>query len=569
MALTKVTNSMILGDVFSVLDYADLVFTHTAKAGGTNTIPSFQSWKLAIQAACDAAWDNGGGTVLLPCKGSPYLIDNQIVVKSNTRFICDEWIELGDYTTLGHSFVAAGENIEIINLKIDNNLIYNGISGDNAAVVDGLDPATGDVDSTYKANNIKFIGGHVKNCSFGTVDVSSVTGAPLNYYYGGKAFQFETNFENVMVDNVTVENCAMAISNVLGSGAEYGPTVYSNITAIDCGLLAYFSQSTGTQSASATGENELGDKVQIVLTNFVAVNCAVTGAQNGDLMFAPIVLDGAEYVNISNGTVVNSGAAFPKAFVRGRHRYCSISNVTFAGECDSIINNATTRDEASGYNGIATIYLESAYNKYKFVHQGDHGHVLDSEAGQTYSAPLASMYEVIADRAASVSEISSAGASRTSFIELLIGSVALYKGTTYSVSVDKPSLFMTIGSTDAVCVGTDAQIGDLDNTAPFYAGKHRTYAATTNTLGNAGTQDFTFTQATHGKSAWLVYASGNVTTTEYAYSIMRLDNSSPPAITLVSLGNSALAFSTPSAGTLRFTNGTTTQSSDLSFIRIA
>ena len=569
MALTKVTNSMILGDVFSVLDYSSLVFTHTAKSGGINTIASFQSWKLAIQAACDAAFANGGGTVLLPCKGSPYLIDNQIVVKSNTRFICDEWIELGDYTTLGHSFVAAGENIEIINLKIDNNFIYFGISGDNAAVVEGLDPATGIVNNAFKANNIKFIGGIVKNCSFGTVDVNSVTGAPLNYYYGGKAFQFETNFENIMVDNVVVENCAIAISNVLGSGAQFGPTLYSNITAIDCGVFAYFSQSTGTQSASTAGENELGNKVQIVVTNFVAVNCAVTGAQNGDLMFAPIILDGAEYVDISNGTIVNSGANFPKAFIRGRHRFCSISNVAFSGQCDSIINNATTRDEASGYNGIATVYLESKYNKYKFVHQGVHGYILDSDGTQTYSAPLGSMYEIVADRAGSVGEVSAAAATRTSFIELLIASAALYKGTTHSIYVSKPSLFITIGSTDAVCIGTNSQIGDINNTAPFYAGKHRTSSLTSNTLGNAGTQDFSFTQAVHGKSAWLIYASGNVTTTEYAYSIMRLDNSSPPAITLVSLGNSVLAFSTPSVGTLRFTNGATTQTSDLSFVRIA
>lgn len=573
MALTKVTNSMILGDVFSVQDYASLVFTHTAKPGGTNTIASFQSWKLAIQAACDAAYANGGGVVLLPAKGSSYLIDDAVIVKSNTRFICEEWIELGDYTTFGASFYASGENIEVVGLRLDNNFIYNGISGDNGATATGLDPATQQPDftDTYLGTNIKFIDARVKDCAFGTVDVQSPTGSPLNYYYGGKAFQFELYLSNVMVDNAVAENCAIGYSTIRGSTPPtVGPIIFNNVTASLCGMFAYVGQSTGTQSASLTSLNELGDKAQVIFSNFVANECGIAAAQNGSLLSSPIYLDGACYTKFSNGIVVNADPAdFPKSFIRGRHRYCEFNNVIFSGDCDTIINNSTTRVDAGGYNGAATTYLQSGYNRYSFEYRGDHAYVIDTDGTETYAPIVNSKFDVVTHTDATVAVVSTPVGSFNSFLQLT-SPTKVVQATTVALAYDRNYINFAYNNPYAITFGTTNPDGDLDNASEVVFGTIRTAYKLTNTLAAGATQDYSFTQADHAKSAWLVYANGNVNTASYAMSVMRMDDASPPNITLISLGNNLLTLTSPGAGTLRFTNGSAvTQTTDISFLRIA
>jgi hypothetical protein len=573
MALTKVTNSMISGDVFSVLDYSSLVFTHTAKAGGTNTIPSFQSWKLAIQAACDAAYANGGGVVLLPAKGSSYLIDDAVVVKSNTRFVAEEWIELGDYTTFGATFYASGENIEVLGLRLNCNFIYFGISGDNGATATGLNPTTEEPDftDTYLGTNIKFIDARVKNCAFGTVDVQSTTGSPLNYYYGGKAFQFELLLSNVMVDNAVAENCAIGYSTVRGAGAPVvGPIIFSNVTASLCGMFAYVGQSTGTQSPSVTSLNELGDKAQVIFSNFVANECGINAAQNGSLVSAPIYLDGACYTKFDAGIVINKDPAdFPNSFIRGRHRYCEFTNVIFSGDCDSVINNSTTRVDASGYNGAATTYLQSGYNRYSIEYRGDHAYVLDADGAETYAPMINSKIDIITQSDATVEIVSTAVSSFNSFIQLT-SPTKLLQATTVALAYDRNYINFAFNNPYAITFGTTNPNGDLDNASEVIFGTVKTAYKLTNPLIAGATQDYLFTQADHGKSAFTIYANGNSDTGSYAMSIMRMDNSNPPNITLISLGNNLLTFTTPSAGTLRFTNGTAvTQTSDISFLRIA
>jgi hypothetical protein len=69
MSLTKATYSMIKGAPFNVLDYASLATTVTAKDPSdpnSHLFTSFLSWKLPIQAALNACFAAGGGSVVLP-----------------------------------------------------------------------------------------------------------------------------------------------------------------------------------------------------------------------------------------------------------------------------------------------------------------------------------------------------------------------------------------------------------------------------------------------------------------------------------------------------------------------
>ena len=133
MALTKVSYSMIKGAPFNVLDYASLAEVVTAKSPGdpaSHLFVTFLSWRKPIQAALDACFAAGGGTVVLPKNTVPYYIDDVIFVKDNTTLICEDWIILADYTTGGGAFGANGINIVINNLQLDCSNIFAGGSGE-------------------------------------------------------------------------------------------------------------------------------------------------------------------------------------------------------------------------------------------------------------------------------------------------------------------------------------------------------------------------------------------------------------------------------------------------------
>ena len=127
MALTKVSQVMQKDAPISVLDYRSLATTVTAKSPAnpaSHLFTSFLSWKLPIQAALDEAFNRGGGTVILPKNSVPYYIDDFVTVKSNTTLVCEDWIVLADYTSLGASFVVDGDNILVQNLLLHNSNIF-------------------------------------------------------------------------------------------------------------------------------------------------------------------------------------------------------------------------------------------------------------------------------------------------------------------------------------------------------------------------------------------------------------------------------------------------------------
>jgi hypothetical protein len=365
MALTKASYSMIKGAPFNVLDYADLAEIVTAKDPGdpaSHLFVSFLSWRKPIQAALDAAFDAGGGCVVLPKNDVPYYLDDTIRVKDNTSFICHDWLILADYTTTGGSFGANGSNIYVENLQLDNSNIYAGGSGQN-----GIGAGAG---ASGVGKNIKFSGGIVQNCaagfggtpatfnagsfipglefqilSIGTTDftligaasntvglfftatgVGTGTGTARLFGDGGKGVQIEPgDGEAIVIDGMTFSNCFMAMSTIrdFGTVDDYYGIVYSNITADNCGILFFVRQAGGTQS-------QTGLKHTVQLNNFYAVNC---GAFEGTMQFSR-----ASNVMVSNGLVVVDPGTSSTALIRGNHSNCVFTNIGWYGDANACVN---------------------------------------------------------------------------------------------------------------------------------------------------------------------------------------------------------------------------------------
>lgn len=305
MALTKATYSMISGAPFNVLDYAGLaVITACRDPGDPNShlLTSFLNWTPAIQAALDDCFDAGGGTVVLAKNTVPYYVQDQLVVKSNTTLVCEDWIVLADYNLTGVTLTVQGDNVLVQNLKIDNSNIYAGGSGYNGIGAQG--------------KNITFYGGYIKNCARGV-------GGPAD---GGKGCQIEPgDGEDIVVDAMTFDNCFMAMSTIRDfvTVEPYYGIVYSNITAYDCDILFFVRQANGAQS-------QTGLEHSVQLNNFYAVNC---GAFEGVMQFSR-----ASNVKVSNGTVVVDPATSPQALIRGNHANCSFTNIGWYGDATTCIN---------------------------------------------------------------------------------------------------------------------------------------------------------------------------------------------------------------------------------------
>lgn len=324
MALTKATYSMITGSPVNVLDYSSLVVRQTAPLRGVNPATgwigvAYDDWCFAIQAAFDAA---EGGSVLLPNRGTPYIISDVIILRTNTTFYCDGEIKLGNSTNGGGiaGTLDGSTDCVIYDLKVDGSNIYTGSSGENGWGFGG--------------SNHRLIGGHIKNCARGVGGSAD----------GGKGIQNETEYGNIIVSNVTFENCFMAMStrqeHILHA-YDCGPQIFTNITAEDCGILLFVEY-------AGVGSVPDGKKHSVLLDGFSARNC---GSFEGALQFS-----NASNVLVSDGLIINPGFTTP-AFIRGRHRYCSFDNIQLSGNCTSIINNApgtycplTAASEQNNYN---------------------------------------------------------------------------------------------------------------------------------------------------------------------------------------------------------------------------
>ena len=309
MSLTKATYSMIKGAPFNVLDYASLATTVTAKDQGdpaSHLFTSFLSWKLPIQAALDAANDAGGGSVVLPKNTVPYYLDDFIYIHANTTLVCEDWLVLADYTTVGHTVQAYGDNILVQNLLLDNSNIYAGGSGQNGV-------------TAGQGKNIKFYAGEVKNCKSG--NNNDGTGD------GGKGIQLEPGGgEDIVIDGLTLTDCFIGMSTIrefLESADPYYGIIFDNITASNCLILFIVKQVNAAQSKT-------GLQHSVKLNNFYAVNC---GAFEGVMQFSR-----ASNVQVSNGIVVCADGISPTSLIRGNHANCTFINIGWYGNTSTCIN---------------------------------------------------------------------------------------------------------------------------------------------------------------------------------------------------------------------------------------
>ena len=308
MSLTKVSYSMITGAPFNVLDYSSLAATVTAKDPGdaaSHLFTTFLSWKLPIQAALDAANAAGGGSVVLPKNTVPYYLDDYIYIHANTTLVCEDWLVLADYTTVGHTVQAYGDNILVQNLLLDNSNLYAGGSGQNGF-------------TAGQGKNIKFYAGEVKNCKSGNNNAG--TGD------GGKGVQIEPgNGEDIVIDGMTFSDCFMAMSTIrdFSDTDPYYGIIFDNITASNCQILFFVKQVNATQS-------QTGLQHSVKLNNFYAVNC---GAFEGVM-----AVSRASNVEVSNGIVVCADGISPTSLIRGNHANCTFTNIGWYGNTATCIN---------------------------------------------------------------------------------------------------------------------------------------------------------------------------------------------------------------------------------------
>lgn len=303
-----VTNLQARGEnVIYVTDYANLAVMTAARSPGdpnSHLLLNFLNWTPAIQAALDEADSRGGGVVVLDKNTVPYYVQDPVFVKSNTTFICEDWMILADYNFEGGTLAALGDNILVLNIKIDNSNIFAGGSGYNGIGAQG--------------KNIKFYGGHIKNCARG-YDPS-----PLSPNDGGKGCQLEAGgMESIVVDGITFSNCFMAMSTIRGyeDPDNIFGIVYNNITADNCSILFFVRQTNGY--------DQTGFEHSVQLNNFYAVNC---GAFEGVFQFSR-----ASNVKVSNGTVVNDAGVATTCLIRGHHSNTTFDNVAFYGDAPAVI----------------------------------------------------------------------------------------------------------------------------------------------------------------------------------------------------------------------------------------
>lgn len=322
-----------------VSNFAPLVTTVSAKSPGdpaSHIATSFVSHRAAVQGALDAAYNRGGGTVIIDGVG-PLLLDDYVVVRDNTRVEFQTELKLADYTTVGGIFLQDGDNIEIINPMINGSGLYAGGSGQNGIGI-------------LSGNNIRYSGGYVVNCARGN-------SGPKD---GGKAFQFESTYSDIRVDGVALSNNFMAMSanHDFVATDPCGPLIFSNITAENCQILLFVKQTNGTDTT--------GQKHSVLLSNFVAKNC---GTHEGVFQFSR-----AANVKVENGLIVNSSPI--DSIFRGNVRYSTFENIQFVGDCAALINL-----DPSEYAPDSSHPLTN--NTYDIHHTGTAGYIANASITTT------------------------------------------------------------------------------------------------------------------------------------------------------------------------------------------
>jgi hypothetical protein len=285
----------------------------------------------SIQAAFNAANAAGGGTVYFP--GGTYLIDNPIIVYSNTVVFMAGTVKvsvmpIGGYeTAFITNPVSPANNIEFINPQIDGNNVV---------------PTSG-IMIRYGATNVRVEGGYIRNCA----NSSSVP--------GGRAFNIEggTGTQNITISGTNVTGCWNGVS-VAGGAAQANSNVsISNLTISNCQVAISLFGNTA-------GYPHTGEFMQAAFSNLSIRNCGhlTTFTTQAGI----ICSDRGSNFSFSNVYVFNdSGYGAVGSFWRGDANNISMDNVTVETDLTVGLFDFSSYAESNAYPLAANSSLNSRF----------------------------------------------------------------------------------------------------------------------------------------------------------------------------------------------------------------
>lgn len=280
---------------------------------------------LKIQQCIDTisslSTPNCKGKIIFPNTGNNYNISNTIFVKSNLIIeFLGSYLKLTDSTVNGGILICYSNDRNIV---VDNITIINPlVDGNNMGYPTGREYGENGVGGT-NCKNVRVIGGHVKNCKRGMLKTIGT---------GGKAIQFESGVENILVDGLRADNCTILCE----SGGVVDDTtfrsarrvLYTNLKAYDCERLISLHQSISPFDTSVKINN-------FVIDGVIAFNCGIEKIGNAK-EYGLILIDRACNGTIRNVEIFNdSSYGTIHSIIRmARGGNMNFENIKFVGSCD-------------------------------------------------------------------------------------------------------------------------------------------------------------------------------------------------------------------------------------------
>ncbi len=284
-----------------------------------------------IQAALDAA-STDGAIVLFP--PGVFLIDNSLVVKSNTTIIMNGTVKV-DSMPFGTSYetvfitdpINPADNIQFINPQVDGNNVV---------------PTSG-IMLRYGATNVRVYGGHIRNCANDALTP------------GGRGFNIEggVDQQNLTISGTNITGCWNGVSFVGGSGQANSNVSISNLTISECQVAVSLFGNTA-------GYPHTGEFMQAVFSNIAIRNCG--HLTTFTTQAGVIVSDRGSNVSFSDIYVFNdSSYGAVGALFRGDANNISMSNVTMDGDLTEALFNFSSYAESNAYPLAANSSLDSRF----------------------------------------------------------------------------------------------------------------------------------------------------------------------------------------------------------------
>lgn len=268
---------------------------------------------------------NCKGKIIFPNTGNNYNISNTIFVKSNLILeFLGSYLKLTDSTVNGGILICYSNDRNVV---VDNITIINPlIDGNNMGYPTGREYGENGVGGT-NCKNVRVIGGHVKNCKRGMLKTIGT---------GGKAIQFESGVENILVDGLRADNCTILCESggVIDDTTFRSATkvLYTNLKAYDCERLISLHQSITPFDTSVKINN-------FVIDGVIAFNCGLEKIGNSK-EYGLILIDRACNGTVRNVEIFNdSSYGTVNSIIRmARGANMNFENIKFVGSCDYMIS---------------------------------------------------------------------------------------------------------------------------------------------------------------------------------------------------------------------------------------